>query len=115
MAKHSYDPNYKLRIVILESLTPGQQIAQALHAAIEFVHDHPGVEQNWHSISNSVVAMNASATQLQELLARCQKKQIRYSTFEEPDMEHMLTAVAIEPTRNGKRVTSNYRLALRDL
>ena len=115
MGKHSYDPNWKMRIVVDRNLPPGAVVAQALHALVEFGQEHPETVATWHQLSNSVVAMGASSTQLEELIERCKKKHVRYSVFREPDLEDRLTAVAVEPTRDGKRVTSNYPLALRDL
>jgi hypothetical protein len=115
VADHSYDPNWKLRIVVDETLAPGQQVAQALHAAIEFLFEHPELSTVWHNLSNSVVAMNCSSEELHALISRCEQKEAQYSVFREPDMDHRLTAVCIEPTRTGKKLTSNYKLAMRDL
>ncbi len=115
MAKHSYDPNWKLRVVVDESLPAGAVCAQALHAAIEFVLDHRELTSEWYELSNSVVILTASADQLQKLQDRCKTRELQYSLFEEPDLDDQLTAICVEPTREGKRVTSNYRLALRGL
>jgi len=115
VSEHSYDPNWKLRIVVDQTLKPGQQIAQALHAAIEFLFVYPEQSNTWHCLSNSVVVMNCEPEELPKLLDRCKKKNVQYSTFMEPDMDNRLTAVCIEPTRTGKKCTSNYKLAMRDI
>ena len=115
MAEHSYDQNWKLRVVVDETLAPGQQVAQALHAAIEFLFRYPELSSCWHTLSNSVVVMNCTAEELPRLLSRCKKKGARTASFSEPDMNYRLTAVCVEPTRTGKKCTSNYKLAMRDL
>jgi hypothetical protein len=115
MSEFSYDPNWKLRVVVDGTLQPGEQLAQALHAAIEFANDHPSVQARWHALSNSVVVMSATTEQLHQLLDRCQDRELQHSVFVEPDMDDRLTAVCVEPTREGKRVTSNYPLALKGL
>ena len=115
MAEHSYDQNWKLRVVVDQTLAPGQQVAQALHAAIEFLYKYPELSSIWHTLSNSVVVMNCAPQEFSKLLSRCEKKGARYACFKEPDMDNRLTAVCVEPTRTGKKCTSNYRLAMRDL
>lgn len=115
MAEYSQDPNWKLRVVVDETLAPGQQVAQALHAAIEFLYKYPELSSCWHTLSNSVVVMNCIPSEFSKLLSRCEKRNARYAIFEEPDMDYKLTAVCVEPTQTGKKLTSCYKLAMRDL
>ncbi len=42
----------KLFVVACADLEPGAQGCQAIHAAIQFAHEHPDVEQNWYRDSN---------------------------------------------------------------
>lgn len=113
MAEFSYHRDHKLRIVVAADLSPGQQLAQSVHAAIEYQHEHKNSAINWHNVSNSVVCM--CCDDLEALLTRADAKGISYSVFREPDMDNRLTAVAFEPTAGSRKLTSNLKLALRSL
>lgn len=112
MSDFSKDSNWKLRVVVDKELNPGQQLAQAMHAAIEFLMLHQELSSSWHQLSNSVVIMSATGEELVSLLRTCSERQVASAYFREPDMEHKLTAICLAPTRESKRITSNLRLAL---
>lgn len=52
--------------------------------------------------------------ELERLSLRLTKKCIKHSLFREPDLNDELTAIAIEPGRDSKRVCSSYPLALKE-
>ena len=105
----------KMRIVLDRSLSPGSHIAQALHALQEFSVEYPDLIKEWYISNNSVVALNASSEQLVELINKCNELGLAYSIFREPDFDYMLTAVALQPCRLSRKLTSNFSLALRGL
>lgn len=114
MPEFSYDPNLKLRIIVDESLNPGQQIAQSLHAAIEYIYKYPEDSLDWHHYSNSVIILSTSIDNINALIQRCILKKIDYSCFHEPGLDNRLTAICIEPCAESRVLTSNLRLALKD-
>lgn len=42
----------KLFVVVCADLGPGAQGCQAIHAAIQFAHENPEIEQEWFRDSN---------------------------------------------------------------
>lgn len=116
MPELSNDRNWKLRIVVAADLNPGQKLAQAIHAAIEFTQQHPRLTANWHQVSNSVVILETKDLEAfrEKLFFDC-RPDIVHSCFYEPDLDNKLTAIALEPTEETRKLTSSLRLALRDL
>jgi hypothetical protein len=114
MPEFSHDPNLKLRIIVDESLSPGQQIAQSLHAAIEYIYQHPEDSLFWHNYSNSVIILSTNIDNINALIQKCALEKIDYSCFHEPGLDNRLTAICIEPCIESRRLTSNFRLALKD-
>lgn len=113
MSEFSYDRDYKLRVIVDRDLFPGQQIAQALHAITEFIFEYPEIASQWHILSNSIVVMSASSSDISKLVEKC-SDQVSYSIFREPDMNNKLTAICLEPTKIARRLTANFPLALRE-
>lgn len=104
----------KLYLVTREDLPPGSQAVQATHAAIQFVHDHPGAETDWYSSSNTIAFLSVpDEARLCELLRRAEWIGIRTSAFREPDLGGSLTAAAFEPGRASARLLSKLVPALR--
>lgn len=108
MGEHSHHRDWKLRIIVDSTLTIGQQVAQSLHAAIEFSQEHPEKTREWHERSNSVIALRTD--DLESFLSECRAKSIVHSCFYEPDMGNRLTAIAIEPTQESRRMTASLPL-----
>jgi hypothetical protein len=111
MPDYSQDRNFKLRILVDNSLTPGQQIAQSIHAAIEYQHQHFTSAVDWYNNSNSVVILACSQKDLKEIITKCIDKRIAFSYFKEPDLDNMLTAVCLEPTSESRKITASFPLA----
>ncbi len=106
---HSHDRDWKLRIIVDSNLTTGQQFAQSAHALAEFASQFPEQFHTWHEMSNSVIVM--SCADLSSLLARADKRAVRYAFFREPDLNDKLTAVCLEATADSRRLTSSLKLA----
>ncbi len=97
-------------------LPPGAQIAQSLHAFREFLAKYPAEELEWYQNSNYIAVLAAKdELELKALIERLEKKKIKYAFFREEAFDNEITAVAIEPGDRGRRVTSGFPLALRDV
>ena len=81
-----------------------------------FLEEHPELDRMWYQNSRYLACLAApNEDELVKLAMRCEDRELAYSIFREPDFDNAITAIAIEPTREGRRVTSNYPLALRDI
>lgn len=96
-------------------MTPGAQLAQSTHAAIQFCFEHSLITSEWYRNSNYIAIL--AAKDEDELTAFCKrlvKKGIKFSTFREPDLDNELTAIALEPGDKSRRATSSFPLALKN-
>lgn len=101
----------KLRVVSRRDLHIGVQATQAGHAAIQFQHEHSDKASAWYNISNHLGFLAAKDEQeLKELIQRAEKRGLNISIFREPDLDNVITAVAIEASDDGRRITSQYPL-----
>jgi len=92
-------PDQKLYVVVRADLTPGQQMAQSIHAFREFCETFPETEARWYLRSNHICVLQvANADELLELKAEAGKRRIRCAWFLEPAYGHSITAVSFEPT-----------------
>ncbi len=106
----------KLRIVVDGTLPPGLQASQALHAAREFADDHPEIEEEWHTASNNIVILQAQDEHhLYELMEKADERKVRNSFFIDSDLGEQWTAIALEPCKEARRLTSNLPLAFKGL
>ena len=102
----------KLYTVTRSDLEPGAQLAQSVHAAIAFVHEHRGLAVRWHEESNNLVCLSVrDEAELDALCDALDEHEVRYVLFHEPDFGNELTAIAVEPL--GRRHLSHLPLALR--
>jgi len=71
---------------------------QSAHASIEFQHEYPEIAKEWNTNSKYLVFLSVENEEaLQRLLQKIQIRNIKYSTFFEPDIGNQLTAICIEP------------------
>ena len=105
---------YKLTTVTRRDLTPGYQSVMSSHAAIQFVFDHPEVAQLW--IKDPYLAQLSVENEhdLRVLIAKLKKCNIKYSVFREPDIDNQITAIAIEPSDQTRKITSSLPLMLKE-
>jgi len=102
----------KLHIVTRADLPPGAQGVQSCHAAIQFCHEHPGVEQQWFRESNHLAWLKVpDEIALEKLIDKAERLGVKYSVFREPDFGNRLTAIAFEPGKMGRKVCSGLKLA----
>lgn len=113
---HTQNVQYrdKLYVITRRDLTPGQQLAQSLHAAFEFSIQHPEITKEWNQNSNFICALAAAnEKELVSLIKNLEKHNARFSVFRESDLNNEITAVAIEPGPVAKRFTRYFPLALK--
>lgn len=102
----------KLYIITHSDLPLGYQVPQTNHAAMEFAAKYPAEFLDWHEKSNSIIALNCkNERELQVFAQKLREKGIKFAEFKEPDIGHELTAIAICPGPEVKRLCSGLPLA----
>ena len=102
-------------VVTRQDLTPGNQAAQATHAALTFAFEHPDIFRSWHETSQYLVLLAApDEAALLGLPQRAERAGLSTSTYREPDFDDSVTAVVIEPGELTSKICANYPLALRE-
>jgi peptidyl-tRNA hydrolase len=97
-----------------EDLGAGYMSVQAMHAAIQFQHDHPEHAGIWYKQSNYLGFLSVSnEDELTRLINKAETLGIKFSVFREPDINDQITAIALEPGVLSKKLCSNIKLALR--
>lgn len=85
-----------------------------MHALRQFTADYPEIDKNWFEKSNYLGLLSVRNEQeLQNLIEKALRNNIRFSVFKEPDIEDQVTAIALEPGQKTKKLCSNLKLALR--
>lgn len=79
---------------------------------MEFAAQYPAEFLDWHKKSNSIIALNCqNERKLVEFSHKLTEKGIRFAEFREPDIGDELTAIAICPGPEIKRLCSGLPLA----
>ena len=101
----------KLRVITRRDLKSSYQGVQSAHAGIQFQHEHPEVAKQWYYKSNYLVFLTVeNENELEKLVAKAKLRDITVSEFREPDIDDALTAIALEPSRLSKKITSGLPL-----
>jgi len=83
-----------------------------MHAAIQFQHQFPECAINWYHQSNYLCFLAVENEEcLKTLLAQAIEQNINVSVFQEPDIDNQITAIAIAPGSNSKKLCSQLKLA----
>ena len=91
-------------------------IAQSCHAISVFREEHGEVACKWFERSNYLAVLSVRNEQeLLNLIDKASKKGLKYSIFFEPDLRYEITAIALEPGKESKKLCGKLRLALKDL
>ena len=107
--------NDKLYIITRQDLKPGYQATQSCHALRQFACDYPDLDQRWFERSNYLAVLSVKDEQsLLHLIDKASKRNIKYSIFFEPDLKYEITAIALEPGKESKKLCSGLRLALKE-
>jgi vancomycin permeability regulator SanA len=89
-------------------LSSGLKAAQCCHALRQFVSEHKERELKWFTTSNYLVLLETDW--LEQIVFLAKTNGIKYSCFYEPDLDNLLTAVALEPGVKSKKMCSNLKL-----
>mgnify|MGYP007028908248 CR=1 FL=1 len=79
----------------------------------EWSERHPELDKNWYKDSNYLVCLSAPLAKIDDLIKKCEEREIPYATFVEPDFDNRITGVALAPCDESRRITSSLPLALR--
>jgi peptidyl-tRNA hydrolase len=101
-----------LYIVVRSDLSPGLQASQSVHAAHQFAVDHPDLFARWFRESNTIVIVNApNETALETLRIRAIERGIPMSSFMDEDLGTAVTALALGPGKEAKRLCQPLKIA----
>lgn len=104
----------KLIVITRKDLNPAVQAVQSAHAAIDFQHQYPSLAKAWHQTSNYLIFLGSEdETHLSTFLSKAIDRGIKHTVFREPDLNNEITAIALEPTRESRRLCSNLPLILK--
>lgn len=104
----------KLYVVVRDDLLPGQQAAQAVHAAFQFALEHSETSADWHP--GTLIVLSADRDQFFVARAYAILCGIEHSIFIEPDYEPWpeVYAIALAPGAASASIVSHLPLALRE-
>lgn len=105
--------NHKIYVISRKDLNAGSIAVQGMHALTEFLFKYPEQSQNWYKNSNSIVFLQASVEDINNLILSLNSKNIKYAEFYEPDWDNALTAICIEPENKTKKLCYHFKLALK--
>ena len=101
-------------IAVRADLTPGQQLAQATHAAFHMACDWPTMTAEWLRESNFLVVVAAPDEEaLAQLAGRAVEEGLVRVIVREPDLSNAITAVALQPGSDARRLCAELPLALK--
>lgn len=93
----------------------GYCAVQSTHAAINFIFEYPARAGPWFKDSNYLVQLSVkNENQLKLLIRNCDKYQLRYTVFREPDLNNEITAIAIEPSEITQKLVSKIPLLFKN-
>lgn len=104
----------KLTIVSRRDLSAGYQATQAAHSLAQFIFEHPAEATQWFKDPYLAVLSVQNEEELNSLIAKLEKSKVKYSIFREPDINNQITAIAIEPSDQTRRLTSSIPKMLRE-
>jgi len=97
-------------------LSAGYQAVQSSHAIADFAIQFPAIFKKWHEESNYIIQLSVdSKFDLEQLIDKLEKNNIKFVPFYEPDLDNQLTAICIEPCEQARRITSSIPLMLKEL
>jgi siroheme synthase (precorrin-2 oxidase/ferrochelatase) len=104
----------KLFLVSRQDLAPGLRAAQLCHAIRAFTEEHPTVDREWFTTSNTLVLLETvNEEELRRVVSSVRAEGIPVSEFLEPDLGDALTAIAVSP--RGRHLLRRLPLAFGSL
>lgn len=101
-------------ILVRRDLSPGLQLAQSVHAAIQFTQEWPDLAEPWYCESNYLVVVSVeNEDALKDIADQARELNVRYSITTEPDLDDTWTAVALQPGETARLICACMELALK--
>lgn len=105
--KNTQINNSKLRVISRNDISLPYQAVQASHACVQFQYEHVEIANNWYNNSNYLIFLSTEdENSLKELIEKANSKNIKISIFTEPDINNEITAIALEPCDESRKMTS---------
>ena len=106
----------KFVTIVRRDLEPKYQLAQTLHAGLQFALDYPEEFKKWDKESKSVVCLSvADETELKTIVDRINPQISEHiSLFREPDLNDELTSIAIYAPYEVRKKLSSLPSALKE-
>jgi len=102
-------------VVVRRDLTTAYQAVQGGHALAEFCLEHNNIANSWHKNSNYLAYLSVKdEKEMLFLIEKAHSRGITISIFREPDIDNQVTAIALEPSDESKRVCRNLPCALKE-
>ena len=90
-------------------------LAQSCHVAFTFSKEHPDLANQWQEISNYIGILAArSELEFSQIIEKATLQNLKFSLFREPDLDNQITAIALEPGLQSKKLCSQLPLALKN-
>lgn len=87
-------------------------IPQVAHVIAEFATDFPVEYKEWHQNNNYIIVVSCKTEQeLLDFSKSLKDKGVQFSEFYEPDIGNKLTAIALVPSKQSKKLCSRLPLA----
>lgn len=101
----------KLYIVVRADLPVGLQASQAVHAGQEFARRFPRLARAWQAASNTVVLVTVpDRASVERVLEHAARDGVPAAAFHDADLDPPLTAVALGPHTNARRLCRGFHL-----
>jgi hypothetical protein len=85
-----------------------------VHGAFTFAQTHPHLTKEWLHISNYICILEIdNEVELVKLWEKSKQENIPGACFIEPDFDNSLTAIALGPGTESKKLCSHLKLALK--
>lgn len=82
---------------------------------MEFSIEHPSIYKEWHTFSKAITLLAVkNEDELKYLIKSLSESNIPLSIFIEPDINNQVTAIAIAPSAEAKKICSSIPLALKE-
>lgn len=111
------NPNDYMKMYVLinrEKLSLVQCGVQAAHAVAEYMHKYGNMptSEDWVKNHKTMIFLEASETQMQNVVEIFNMYNKKFSIFYEPDLNNLMTAIAFEPvdSSTGKQLFGHLKL-----
>jgi peptidyl-tRNA hydrolase len=79
---------------------------------MQFRQEHEEIATEWYEKSNYLAVLGAADEQaLLNIIDKASRKGIEFSIFFEPDLKYEITAIALAPGKDAKKICSGLKLA----